>query len=734
MTEDEESAGPDTGTLPAQLDPAGPSGEETAAQEPRFLLGERLGVGGMAEVFAAEDRLLSRQVALKVLRRSAETEFELRRRLVNEARAVVSLRHPNIVEVQDVDPSGRFIVMERIHGESLAQRLARGPLPRAELFDLARSILSALIAAHARGIIHRDIKPSNILLTREGRFKLGDFGVAHVPDSELTRSGVIVGTPRYMPPEQLRGAKTDGRSDLYALGATLYEAATGERLHESQDRPGVFGEVRSATQSAAFASLVQDLLQEDPAHRPPTAVEALERLERSWKRPALRALRWGALLLALGGAGLALRSMDSDRAKGLALLKRHQVVEADRRLGIALEKNPADAEARYYYTLARFWMSRPVDEINEQLRMVPPGVLEPWKYDVLKGIGLIVSEQLGPAIEHFQAVAAQHPDEVEVLYGLFEAEFHGGQPAAAVEVYRHILSIDPGFGLGAMHALDFLLSRGEDAAWVLKTTPPESRGLWSARAMVAARRYPEALTLIDVLIRDATADTVLPLLVEREHILAVTGQLVSADQAVREELTRSANVARMEELVLAAARGSSGALSLRDRYFEELIAPQSGFARTNRVSELASLESTAPDESGAQRMARELADKPRRRDELALAFTAARLHERETLAQLSKQSHPEVRSAALALLAELNGNPEEAGRFIADALEASSDGEFRIPEWFVAARVARAKGDTAALRRACDEVSRPRQFRNAWAYAARTCQSWLGETMPRKNP
>ena len=201
-----------------------------------------IGSGGMGEVYRARDARLDRVVALKVLPTALGANSQALQRFEREARAIAALNHPNICTVHDVgqaaDPDGtRFIVMELLEGETLRQRLERGPLDPATLVDVAIALTSALDAAHRKGIVHRDIKPSNIFLTSHGP-KLLDFGLAtpsaSIADASrqatteaLTVAGSTVGTVAYMSPEQLRADALDARTDLFSVGAVLYEMATG---------------------------------------------------------------------------------------------------------------------------------------------------------------------------------------------------------------------------------------------------------------------------------------------------------------------------------------------------------------------------------------------------------------------------------------------------------------------------------------------------------------------------
>ncbi|HET9315791.1 MAG TPA: serine/threonine-protein kinase [Vicinamibacteria bacterium] len=202
---------------------------------------DRLGAGGMGEVYRARDTRLGRTVALKVLRAGADPD--LLRRLDREARAASALNHPHIVHIYDVGEApgaagAHFIVMELVEGETLRRHLANGPLPMAELLELGAQLADGLARAHRAGIVHRDLKPENVMVTPEGRAKILDFGLAKVTaplaDSEGetvsrygTRAGTLLGTLEYMSPEQATGRPVDHRTDQFALGLILHEMATG---------------------------------------------------------------------------------------------------------------------------------------------------------------------------------------------------------------------------------------------------------------------------------------------------------------------------------------------------------------------------------------------------------------------------------------------------------------------------------------------------------------------------
>jgi serine/threonine-protein kinase len=251
-----------------------------------------IGRGGMGSVYLAEHLFLKRQVAIKILSRDLSSDPEEMARFEREAIASAKLDHENIVTIHDVDEErGRpFIVMEFVEGEDLDQRLQRQKrIPIRPAVLIVREVARALIHAHAKGVVHRDIKPGNILLARNGRIKITDFGLAQrVGERESLTDGTVTGTPFYVSPEQAQGLPSDGRSDLYSLGVTFYQMLTGKRpfdgrsadsvvrKHLSQRRPGLLTLLPVAARP--LATVVQRLMALRPEDRYLSARELLRDL------------------------------------------------------------------------------------------------------------------------------------------------------------------------------------------------------------------------------------------------------------------------------------------------------------------------------------------------------------------------------------------------------------------------------------------------------------------------
>jgi predicted Ser/Thr protein kinase len=254
----------------------------------RYEILEEIGRGGMGVVYEARDKRLDRVVAVKRLPDALGADPNAVALLLREARSAARLNHRNIVTVHDVDrdDGAWFIVMERLEGELLSEVLARqGRLSPPAVIRVARQVAAGLAYAHERGIVHRDVKPSNLFVTRDRLVKLMDFGVAKIVEEARRKKTLIGGTPSYMSPEQAAGEPVDGRTDLYALGATLFELLTGEvpftrgdpTYHHRLTAPPDPRE-RAPAIPELLAALVLALLAKRPEARPASAAEVAERL------------------------------------------------------------------------------------------------------------------------------------------------------------------------------------------------------------------------------------------------------------------------------------------------------------------------------------------------------------------------------------------------------------------------------------------------------------------------
>ena len=229
-----------SGSMPATGDP---SASLIGSRLGHFHIVDRLGAGGMGEVYRARDTKLGRDVAIKILPHAFTSDPERLARFEREARVLASLNHPHIGAIYGLEDAGgvRALVLELIDGQTLADRIRHGPVPLKEALTIAGQLVAALDAAHERGIVHRDFKPANIKITPEGVVKVLDFGIAKASSEaasgeasraptvtvDRTHEGLIIGTAAYMSPEQARGQPVDKRTDIWAFGCVLYEMLTG---------------------------------------------------------------------------------------------------------------------------------------------------------------------------------------------------------------------------------------------------------------------------------------------------------------------------------------------------------------------------------------------------------------------------------------------------------------------------------------------------------------------------
>jgi serine/threonine protein kinase/HAMP domain-containing protein len=303
-------------------------GNSTVQKIGRYEVDALVGVGGMAKVYRAHDPEIGRIVAIKMLKDDLNIDEEYSTRFLREAQAAGAISHPNIVTIFDVGRQGEtpYITMEFLDEESLADLFAKKErLPVRQVVKLGAQLARALDHAHRRGVVHRDIKPGNILLMERGQtVKITDFGIARLDssdDMQKTHAGTVLGTPRYMSPEQATGQKLDGRSDLFSLGVILYEMLTGTKAFDSDNIPTLMLQIlrKDPTPVRTLAPnvplglqrIVAKLLQKKPEKRFSTGAELAEALDREYEALAAQEeeagrnkfvslrVKWAAML---GGA------------------------------------------------------------------------------------------------------------------------------------------------------------------------------------------------------------------------------------------------------------------------------------------------------------------------------------------------------------------------------------------------------------------------------------------------
>lgn len=448
------------GTANSEFDPrcmacggplTGPSPDRTDALEPgeavgRFRIVTSLGQGGMGTVYKASDLSLGRDVVLKFPRVSGNRE---RRRFEREARAAAALDHPNLGTVYDVGTHrGRpFLVLAYYDGETLAERLQRGPLPWRLAVTIARQLLGGLGAVHEAGFVHRDVKPANVLLPASGGTKLLDFGLAWHPElSRLTAEGLAVGTLAYVAPEQLRGERVDARSDLWSLGVILHEMLTGSLPFT--DAPGgalprLDGDLREGTVPglgeghfpASVARVVKRCLERAPARRPASAVAVRAELEEAEVEgdPASEAIRHRLHELRLQAKPLPLNRLLDELAElqcRVPRLPQAQLLEAE------LQRRLREARRDLAGDLLRHGAPEAAVELLRELAIEDPEDVETL---VDLGAALAFLDRLDESVAALRRARELAPASLTAAVGLAEALELSGQASEARTLYVELM-------------------------------------------------------------------------------------------------------------------------------------------------------------------------------------------------------------------------------------------------------------------------------------------------------
>jgi eukaryotic-like serine/threonine-protein kinase len=276
-----------------------PEVSEGSTVDGRYKVTRRIGSGGMADVWLAEDPHLQRRVALKVLHRRFAQDREFVERFRREAEAAAGLQHPNIVAIFDRGDTGGtyYIAMQLLEGSSLKQLIERGLTPE-QTAGLVRQVLEAAGFAHKRGVVHRDLKPQNVIVDDEGVATVTDFGIARAGASEITQAGSVMGTPHYLSPEQAQGQEVTAVSDLYSVGVILYEALTGRAPFEAESAVAIAMKQVSHTPqrpssinpdvSPALDAVVMRALEKDPGQRFQSAEAFIAALDAALRDPGAK--------------------------------------------------------------------------------------------------------------------------------------------------------------------------------------------------------------------------------------------------------------------------------------------------------------------------------------------------------------------------------------------------------------------------------------------------------------
>jgi len=356
-----------------------------------YRLDEEVGRGGMGVVYRAVDTKLGRAVAIKMLPAEMTSDEDRRRRFVQEARSASALNHPNIVTIHEIDTENgvTFIAMELVEGTPLDQVIAAGPLSIETALTYARQIAAALEVAHASGIVHRDIKPANIMVTRDGRIKVLDFGLAKLVErapadatmsAVATRAGIVMGTAAYMSPEQAEGKPVDARSDVFSFGAVFYEMLAGQRAFSGTSDIGVITSILRDTPPhlrnvradvpAVLSAIVDRCLAKKHASRyehggavrkdlDAAAGATAQALEPIWRRPAVMIAGATVLIVMLGLLGW--RTLEARKARDARVRVLPQIQE--------LTRSPRSLEAM---RLARQIETLAPDEVRQVRKGWPP--------------------------------------------------------------------------------------------------------------------------------------------------------------------------------------------------------------------------------------------------------------------------------------------------------------------------------------------------------------------------
>jgi tetratricopeptide (TPR) repeat protein len=692
----------------------------------RYRLIEVIGTGGMGRVFRAHDSTLGRDVAVKVIEHApvGTDGTQPRDRFVREARAAARLAHPNIVAVHDANPQEGWLVMDLIVGESLRDLSQRGPQTPAQVRAFAEQVLAALDAAHSSGVIHRDIKPSNIIVDAKGKVTLVDFGVARLVDAEVTRTGESLGTPAYMAPEQLRGAKVDERTDLYGLAATLYELVSGERMVAFESPSAVaMSRVREACgRERGLAEVIARCLAAAPEQRLGSARETLAVLTgpvpRS-RRRTLAIVMVTSLVIGVAAGGVAWWLLQRDPGEDprkrelFALAQSGDAQKAEHLWEQYVTTHPDDPDARMMLLLTTWWSHGTLPEPIPGLER-----LRPMHRDMIQGLSLIVRRAESQAIAVLEDAERRYPNAVEIQYALGEARWHGQQIERGVRTLEHAFDMDPRWVMALHHVVEYHLSRGETAelrpiADKLRPIDPILAATIDSQIAFAEGKYEDARRIaregIDKIGPDYELYAVLM------QALIMVNRLDDAERVAKEASERAS-------------------IDLRE-FGVRTIAAELLLYRGKVADYLATL----PDSADRQRkIMLALWRPPADFDEPVQTWDALRGQpivpaSQILLGHVLKRDQPliyeaafeaELRAYGNGLAAETRGDMAEAIAQLRRAVAVPAKGDIRMLAAHDLARLLYAQGDTAGAKAACEEIVHPHLYVAYRAVLLPDCALW----------
>jgi tetratricopeptide (TPR) repeat protein/predicted Ser/Thr protein kinase len=712
--------------------PQAPAAKGRPVQLPkRYRIGEVIGEGGMGRVYRAHDTTLGRDVAIKVIEGELPGPDKTQQveRFVREARAAARILHPAIAIVHDVDPEAGWLVMELVDGQSLREVSSKGPLAPKLVRVIAAQVLAGLSAAHAGGVIHRDIKPSNIILGPDNRVKIVDFGVARLVDADMTRTGENLGTPAYMAPEQVRGGETDARTDLYGLGATLYELVTGVRLiaFESPNE-ATMQRLEAACKDATLAKLIARCLQADPDARFPSASAALEVLSTE-RRPSGHvpkqktqyAIVLGGIALLFVGAAVAWwqmrdpdRPTDSRPAQAFTLAQRGEHERAGDLLEGYLAEHPDDGDAIATKLLCDWWQHGVIDKITQR---AIDAKLRPTSRAMIHGIDLIAQRRENEAVAYLERASREHPNSPEILYALGEAQWHGQHYDEGSRALERAFTIDPRWLMALHHVVEFRATRGEAAQLVplaerMRPLDPPAAAALDCRIAIGERRYADAVKL-----------AMSPTPIAENYICLAQAQILAGD--LDAAMTTAKRAMELSPIDLREFGGFSLYAELylyRGRFREYLDLLRNKPSRQNTLARILwnkdpQVNHTAPDGKGM------------RLPPLGAAtwLLWQQLRQVDPVETYREYPEIEIRHYGFGIWAEARGDLDAAVDHYRKGLAAPSKGDLRLLFGHHLARILYTRGDPAGAAAACQEVIAPRAYQVYRALLLPDCLLWSGQ-------